>query len=134
MTAAEPTENTQASVDNQPRQNQENRQDNLKISVNVDLVTMDVSSLGKCLPELRAEDFIIYDNKVSQEVTFFSHDQLPIAVAVLIDRSSSVKSFHPLLQIAALLSLKNLKPEDQVALFSFSNWCTKLSDLTGIVC
>ena len=119
-----------ASSNSQTQQNPEVNQSNFKISVNVDLVTTDVRVIGKNLTKLEAKDFIVYDNKISQEVTFFSYDQLPIAVAVLIDESGSVKPFFPLLQIAALLSLKNLKPEDQVALFAFSDSCKKLNDLT----
>lgn len=103
---------------------------NYKISVHVNLVTTDVRIIGKNLSRLEANDFVVYDDKVSQELTFYSYDQLPIAVALLIDESGSVRPYFPLLQIAALLSLKNLKPEDLVSLFSFSDSCKKLSGLT----
>jgi VWFA-related protein len=129
-TSAEIKGSESASPDSQRQQNPEVGQGNFKISVNVNLVTTDVRVIGKSLSKLEAKDFIVYDNKVSQELTFFSYDQLPIAVAVLVDKSESVRRYFPLLQIAALLSLKNLKPEDQVALFSFSDSCRKLNDLT----
>jgi Ca-activated chloride channel family protein len=79
---------------------------------------------------LRAEDFIIYDNDIAQKVTYFSYDLLPLAVAVLIDRSASVSPYMPMLQLAALLSLRHLKPEDKVALFSFDSRSKKVNDLT----
>ena len=69
-----------------------------KISVNSNLVLTDVAVVGKNLPRLRAEDFLIYDNKVSQDIALFSYDQMPIAVVLLIDHSSSVVPIFPLLQ------------------------------------
>jgi hypothetical protein len=52
---------------------------------------------------------VIYDNKVAQEVAFCSYDQLPIALAVLVDRSGSVAPIHPLLQLGVYLKID---PED----------------------
>lgn len=130
ITSADLIAKEPASSDSQTQQKPEVKPNNFKISVNVHLVTTDVRIIGKNLTKLEAKDFILYDDKVSQELTFFSYDQLPIAVAVLVDKSGSVRSYFPFLQIAALLSLKNLKPEDQVALFAFSDSCKKLNDLT----
>jgi VWFA-related protein len=101
------------------------------IHVNVDLVITDVTVAGSALQEFQAGDFVIYDNNVSQNLTFFSHDQLPIAVALLIDSSGSVETHLKELQIAALTALRRLKTEDQVALYSFAYDYKRLSDLTA---
>jgi VWFA-related protein len=101
-----------------------------KISVNSNLVLTDVAVVGKNLPRLRAEDFLIYDNKVSQDIALFSYDQMPIAVVLLIDHSSSVVPIFPLLQLSSLLALKDLRSDDQVALFKFSDGCSKVVELT----
>ncbi len=130
MPAVEAVASKSASEEYQDQQNQGIVQEDFKIKVNVELVTVDVTVIGTSVSELRAEDFIIYDNDISQQVNYFSLELLPLAVAVLIDRSSSVARYLPVLQIAAILSLRHLKPEDQVALFSFDSNCTKLSDLT----
>ena len=98
--------------------------------VNVDLASTSVRVIGQYPSELHAEDFIIYDNDVPHEVVFCSYDELPVAIALLIDRSGSVKYTFVNLKLAALLSLKTLKPEDQVALFSFTTGATKNNDLT----
>lgn len=102
-----------------------------KITVDVALVTTEVTVLGATVSELRAEDFLIYDNGVAQQISHFSRDKLPLAVAVLIDRSSSIKPYLSLLQNAAISALGRLKPEDPVALFSFDEDLFKLSDLTA---
>ena len=101
-----------------------------KVSVNVDLVTADVTVIGAPESELGPEDFIIYDNSVSQQTSYFSRDQLPLAVAVLIDNSGSIEEHLPALKIAAITALRRLKPEDQVALYSFAKYYHRLIDLT----
>jgi len=128
--AAEKKGDQSDSLENQHKESPKTKTDSFKFSVDVNLVTTDVTVIGKPLSELRAEDFHIYDNKVFQEVTFFSFDQLPIAVAILIDQSGSVAPYFPLLQISSILALKNLKPEDQVALFAFSTNCDQVVELT----
>jgi Ca-activated chloride channel homolog len=106
--------------ENQQRQNQEVDQKAFKIKVNVALVTTDVTVTGTTVPELRQEDFTIQDNGVAQTLSHFSRGQFPLAVAILIDRSTSIEPYLPTLKKSALSMLGHLRPEDQVALFSFS--------------
>ncbi len=101
------------------------------IHVDVDLVTTDVTVTGADAPEFQASDFAIYEDDVSQNLTYFSRDQLPIAVALLVDSSGSIEKHLNELQIAALTALRRLKAEDQVALYSFSGGYRKLSNLTA---
>ena len=119
------------SVENQPQQNQGTAQEAFKIKVNVALVSTDVTVTGTNVPELRPEDFTIQDDGVAQTLSHFSRGQFPLAVALLIDRSSSIEAYLPMLKISALSALRRLHPEDQVALFSFDNDLAKLSDLTN---
>jgi VWFA-related protein len=98
------------------------------VKVNVDLVTADVTVVGENIPELRAEDFAIYDNGVAQQISHFSQDQLPLAVAIVVD-NAVVDNFE-MLKIAALSALRHLKPEDEVALFAFAHDCHALNKLT----
>jgi Ca-activated chloride channel homolog len=115
------------------RQQQEEKKtetEDFKIRVDVDLVTTDVTVIGTPVAELQPEDFILYDNKVSQEITYFSRDKIPFAIAILIDGSGSIIDYLPVLQLAALSSLRRLNADDQVALFSFTSNETKLIDLT----
>jgi VWFA-related protein len=116
--------------ENQQQQNQEVPPQGFKIKVDAVLVTTDVIVIGTAVSDLRADDFIIYDNSVTQDISHFSHDLFPLAVALLIDRSGSIISYLPALKVAALSALRRLRPEDQVALFIFDTNATKLSDLT----
>ena len=105
-------------------------QETFKISVAVNLVTTDVTVIGTPVSELKPEDFIIYDDSVAQEVAYFSQDQLPLAIALVIDASESIRAYLPMLQIAGYSTLRRLKAEDQVSLFSFNTSRTRLVDLT----
>jgi len=93
-------------------------------------VTAGVTVIGKTVPELKTEDFIVRDNGIPQEIALFSRDQSPLAIALVIDRSRSIVPYVPMLQIAAISALRQLKPEDQVVLFSFDVQRHRLTELT----
>lgn len=119
-----------SSEENRPEPNQEDIQGQFKISVDVNLVSTDVTVIGAGASPLGVKDFIIYDNNIAQELTHFSYDSIPLAIALLIDRSGSVSRHMPMLKLAALLSLRHLRTEDRIALFAFDRDCSKLIDLT----
>ncbi len=105
-------------------------QDDYRITVNAAMVSTDVTIIGTPASSLRPEDFIVYDNEVQQPISHFSRDQIPLAIAIVVDRSLTVQPYMPMLQMAAISSLRRLKPEDQVALFAFDYNVQKLADLT----
>ncbi len=100
------------------------------ISLKVDFVTTDITVKGSVVPEITAEDFVIYDNNIAHQAKSLSQDRLPLAVAILIDCSGSIKSYLNQLMIAAMSAMQHLKPEDQVVLFAFSSSYEKIGDLT----
>jgi Ca-activated chloride channel family protein len=105
-------------------------QEGFSIKVDVSLVTTDVTVVGRAGSKLQPEDFVVYDNDVAQSISYFSSDQIPLAVAIVIDRSLTVQKYMPMLQIAAVSSLRRLKPNDRVALFVFDYNVVMLNDLT----
>lgn len=114
-------------------QGQGTSQEDFTIRTNAVLVTVDAvvrNEKSGFVGDLLAEDFEIYDNGVSQRLTYFSHDQLPLAVALVVDRSRSVQPYLPQLRSAALAALQHLKPEDEVALFSFDVKPYQFTELT----
>jgi VWFA-related protein len=103
----------------------------VSIKVNVNLVTTDVSILGRPTPGLSAEDFVIYDDGVAQPVSFFSQDQLPIAVGLLIDASLSTEPYMPVMQLAGISALRHLKLGDKAVLYSFYDQIVRHTELTA---
>jgi len=94
------------------------------IKVEVDLVPVEVSvrdPRGRPLENLTRDDFRVLEDGVEQKVRYFSHADLPLAVALVVDSSTSVAASLLDLRQGAVEALSLLKPEDQVALFSFSD-------------
>jgi VWFA-related protein len=85
---------------------------------------------GRPMDNLKQEDFRISEDGVEQKITSFSRDQLPLAVALVVDRSGSVAPFMNELRHAAYQALSQLKQGDQVALFAFAADVQRLEDLT----
>jgi hypothetical protein len=117
--SAETTSNSagQEKEDHKPEPNDEL----FKVAVKVDLVTTDVMVMGDNVPELRAEDFAVYDNGVAQQISHFSHDQ-PISIALVVRNSTSFFEYE------ALKALRILRTGDQITLYSTSG--DRLCDLT----
>jgi VWFA-related protein len=103
------------------------------LSVDVNLVQVDAivrDRSGKPMSNLRQGDFRVFEDGVEQRIQFFSRDQLPLAVALVIDRSGSVAPLMPQVQAAAYQALQLLKAGDQVALFTFAGSVEMLEELT----
>jgi VWFA-related protein len=85
---------------------------------------------GKILDGLTADDFLVNDDGFPQTVAYFSRDELPLAVALVVDVSESIVPYFDELTDSMATVLPQLKPEDQVALFTFSNVVEKRADLS----
>ena len=114
-----------------PTKEQEGTLEPFKFKVKVDLVTTDVTVIGNPVSELRAEDFTVLDNGKPQEMSYFSQDQIPLAVALVVDTSLTTQRYLPVLQIAGGSALRHLKSDDQVALYSFNAKPKRIGNLTN---
>ncbi len=85
---------------------------------------------GRIADDLKREDFRVLEDGVEQQITYFSRDELPLAVALVVDGSSSISPVLRELHHAAYDTLSQLKPEDQVALYAFAAHPERLVDLT----
>ena len=94
----------------------------IKVDVNLLLVEATVKDrAGRILEDLKQDDFLLDADGQPQSISHFSRDQLPLAVALVLDLSGSIEPFLRPLRYATLTALKSLKPEDQVALFTFTD-------------
>jgi Ca-activated chloride channel family protein len=102
--------------------------------VNVDLVLVEVGvhdEHGRAVGNLEREDFRVCEDGKEQEIRAFSHEELPLAVALVIDNSSSIMAALQELRAGALDTLALLKPEDRVAIFSFGEKPELVEGLTS---
>jgi VWFA-related protein len=93
------------------------------IRVDVNLVVLDATVKtkdGQIMGDLKKEDFAVREDGIAKKVELFSRDELPLNVALVLDLSDSIGPFLGPLRNAAATTLAALKPEDEVALFTFS--------------
>jgi len=93
----------------------------VRVSVNLVMVDATVKAKdGQIIRDLKKDDFEVLEDGVVQKLEVFSRDELPLNVAIVLDLSDSMGPFLRPLREAANNALAALKPEDQVALFTFS--------------
>src|SRR5215510_10161381 len=96
------------------------------IKVNTDLVVFDAQVIDKKTRKvfggLRRDDFEIYEENVKQPIAYFSQDQLPLSVLLLLDISRSVTPIIEQVGAGANGALQRLKPEDEVAVMAFADY------------
>ncbi len=93
----------------------------MRVAVNLVMIDATVKTKGgKIMGDLKKEDFELREDGVPQNLRIFSRDELPLNVALVLDLSDSIGPFLGPLRDAANAALSSLKPEDEVALFTFS--------------
>ena len=100
----------------------QNQEQNV-IHVDVNLVLLDATvktKAGQILGDLKQDSFELREDGLPQKIEIFSRDELPLNVALVLDLSDSIGPFLGPLRQAALTALSALKPEDEVALFTFA--------------
>jgi len=103
----------------------------LKVDVSMVLVEATVrDDKGRIASDFKPEDFRVFEDGVEQRISYFSRDELPLAVALVVDGSSSIAPVLGELHHAAYDTLSQLKPEDQIALYAFAAHPERLVDLT----
>jgi Ca-activated chloride channel homolog len=97
------------------------------LRLSTDIVTLSVSVTDKqnnFVPGLSSQDFEIYEDGVKQDIVFFSDDDIPLSMGILLDISGSLKKhFDQSLKAAGEL-VKTGHPDDDFFLMSFSKKVT----------
>jgi Ca-activated chloride channel family protein len=94
----------------------------IKVALDVVLVPVTVTDDHKRPIEgLRARDFQIWENKVEQQIEYFSAEDTPVSVGLVLDLSGSMRSAFNAARSAATTFLKTGNPEDEYFLVEFSN-------------
>jgi Ca-activated chloride channel family protein len=102
-------------------QAQDQDQGTIRVAVNLVLVDATVKTKdGQIMANLKKDDFEVREDGVIQKLDVFSRDELPLDVALVLDLSDSIGPFLAPLRDAAKIALAALKPNDEVALFTFS--------------
>jgi VWFA-related protein len=76
---------------------------------------------GRPLANLRAENFVLYEDGRPQQISNFATTDVPFEVALLLDTSGSTRSDIALIRRAARAFLDALRPGDRVSIIAFNN-------------
>jgi VWFA-related protein len=104
------------------------------IRVNTTLVTIPVSVTdrdGRYIPNLRKEDFRLWEDGVQQDVAFFASVDKPFSLVLMLDTSGSTRFRLEDIQDAAITFVNQLRPDDRVMVVSFDDQVRVLSEFTS---
>jgi VWFA-related protein len=99
----------------------------------IEAVSVDVSVTRKGTPVrgLRAEDFVVRDNGVRQDIEVVDREATPTTVVLALDGSASVAGRKlAMLRAAARAFLRELRPRDEAALLTFDHRIALRQDAT----
>ena len=104
------------------------------VRIDTTLVSIPVSVMdrdGKYIPDLRKEDFRVWEDGVEQRVAYFASTEKPFTVALLLDTSGSTRFKLEEIQNAAIAFVEQLRADDRVMVVSFSDKIRILSQPTS---
>lgn len=106
----------------------------LRVDVNLVLVPVTVSdSMNRTVTTLKREDFALYEDNTRQEIRYFSKEDVPISVAILIDVSKSMSNKIDAERAAIVEFFNNANPDDEYFAIAFSDRPRLLADSTQSV-
>ena len=71
--------------------------------------------------DLDRDDFVVLENGVPQNVTFFAKTAVPLALALLLDSSASMEQAMATAQEAAIGFVRELTPADMATIIDFDS-------------
>jgi Ca-activated chloride channel homolog len=105
-----------------PRSRQDSAGD-YTISVSVNLVVLSAIAQdhkNALVSGLSKDDFQVYEDGVLQLVQYFSHEDIPVTVGLVIDNSGSMKPKRADVIAAALAFARSSNPKDQMFVVNFN--------------
>ena len=94
------------------------------INVDVNLVVLHATVLdkrGRIVNDLKGEDFRVYEDGALQQLSVFSHADIPVTMGIVIDDSGSMREKREAVNAAALAFVKTSNPQDQVFVVNFND-------------
>jgi Ca-activated chloride channel family protein len=106
------------------------------VKIDVDLVLVNASvtdSDGHSVTGLAKNRFHVWEDKIEQEIQYFSAEEVPVSVGIIFDISSSMEDKISVARDALATFLKTGGPEDEYALVEFNTRPQAAQDFTSDV-
>ena len=75
----------------------------------------------RIITSLDKSDFTVYEDNHPQTITSFRHEDIPVAMCIVIDNSGSMREKRQKVNAAALNLVRSSNPEDQVCVVNFND-------------
>jgi Ca-activated chloride channel family protein len=102
--------------------------------VGIEIINLNLSvtdGRNRYITDLTDKDFAVFEDGIRQELSLFTHENLPISMAVLVDTSASMQEKLPQAKAAATRFVKTLRPQDAAQIVQFNDRSTTLQDFTA---
>jgi len=109
------------------------RQNPATFSVSVNLIKVPISVFdvnGAMVHDLRRADFVIYEDRVEQQIRSFGVDRNPVSVVLLLDTSATVEKELKKIKEAAEAFAMALSKEDRISVIAFADEAVRVLDWT----
>ena len=83
--------------------------------------------------DLAQRDFAVFEDGIRQDLSLFTHENLPISMVVMIDCSASMEEKLKTAQAAAIKFTTTLRPQDLAQIVQFNDRATTLQPFTNDV-
>ncbi len=103
------------------------------VSLTAELVLLDVTVVdhrNRVVPSLGKDQFVVYENGVRQEIAFFSREETPVSLGLVIDTSGSMRRKLSKVVAAAKSLMRQGHPEDEYFLVEFKGEAELVEDFT----
>lgn len=93
------------------------------IKVNVDMVVLRATTQDHkniLVSGLKQDDFQVYEDGVRQAIKYFSHEDIPVTVGLVVDNSGSMRPKRHDVIAAAMAFARSSNPQDQMFVVNFN--------------
>ena len=107
------------------------QQSSLKVDIDLVLVNASVTnSRNEVITDLKPEHFQIFEDKIEQEIRYFSAETAPISLGIIFDTSHSMEKKIDVAREAAITCLERTTLDDEYFLVEFNNRARLTHDFT----
>jgi VWFA-related protein len=100
----------------------------------IEIINLNVSVTdprNRYVTDLAEKDFAVFEDGIRQDLSLFTHENLPISLVLMMDTSASMDENLRVAQAAAIRFTKTLRPQDLAEVIQFNDRATVLQDFTA---
>jgi len=104
------------------------------IKIPTEMVQLDVKvtdQAGRSVPGLKKDDFVVYEDKVSQNIESVNSEEAPVSMGLAIDTSGSMGAKLYTVALAAQGLIRQMRPDDEAFLVQFKTEAELLHEFTS---